>query len=150
MNESCGGAGTYLPNFKTMHIANSKMPSKETPFLERITNLTDFISDHFEPDVDQTADMPEFFASTSSDALKIKLAVQPTQCQQENIVFVFSMEERYKRRNLHRILRVFETKQSGKTFLKTIFMVNNVDPIGRFRFWWMTFEIVVLLKITNW
>ena len=51
MEETCGGYGTYIPNFKTMQIADSRMPNSATPFLEQVSNLTYFIRDNFETEV---------------------------------------------------------------------------------------------------
>ena len=60
------------------------MPKKETPFLQQITNLTDFIEENFEPSVITTSELPEFFSERKSDPIKVELGV-------EIIIFQFTL-----------------------------------------------------------
>ena len=60
---TCGGIGTYLPNYHTMQVSGqgendrkndiftlfSDIPSTATSFMNPITNLTEFIQQEFEP-----------------------------------------------------------------------------------------------------
>lgn len=73
MKESCGGVGTYLPNYKTMQVSSTKIPNKETPFLERITNLTDFVAEKFETQVTHAEKIPELFAAKLKSPTKGRL-----------------------------------------------------------------------------
>ena len=59
------------------------MPKKETPFLQRITNLTDFIEENFEPSVTTTSELPDFFSERRSDPIKVELGF-------EVIIFYFT------------------------------------------------------------
>ena len=72
MKESCGGVGTYLPNYKTMQVSSTKIPDKETPFLERITNLTDFVAEKFETEVTHSDKVPELFAEKLKKPTKVR------------------------------------------------------------------------------
>ena len=177
MKESCGGVGTYLPNYRTMQVSSTKIPEVETPFLERITNLTDFVAEKFETEVTHSDKIPEIFGDKlksptkarsyllrflcyvayhsafqsfvdfpKADLKKVSLAVEPEECQQENIAFIFSLEERYKRRNLHRILKEYESSQNGNKFTKTVFMLDNIDNIGRFKHENRAFDDVIIGK----
>ena len=51
------------------------MPKKETPFLQQITNLTDFIEENFEPSVITTSELPDFFSERRNDPIEVELGV---------------------------------------------------------------------------
>ena len=51
------------------------MPKKETPFLQQITNLTDFIEENFEPSVITNSELPDFFSERRSDPIEVELGV---------------------------------------------------------------------------
>ena len=59
-----------------MHLLSTEMPKKETPFLQRITNLTDFIEENFEPPTITTSELPEFFSERRSDPIKVELGFE--------------------------------------------------------------------------
>ena len=106
--ETCGGIGTYLPNYHTMRVSSQQVPKSASPFLKRVSNLTEFITEEFEPPIEYIHSIPPFFRARKGIEHNnaIGREVEPIECHEETISFIFSLEERYKRRLLHRILNV--------------------------------------------
>ena len=55
--------------------------------------------------------------------------VKPDECRAYTVVFIQTHPERFKRRNLHRLLDTI----NGDKNVKIIFLIDNIEPLGRFK-----------------
>ena len=66
--------------------------------------------------------------------------VKPKVCTAKTVVFIQTNQERYKRRNLHRLLNIHNNYDS----VKIVFLLNNIEPLGRYKHENRVFDDIII------
>ena len=156
---TCGGTGTYLPNYIHSYLRGFDLkPKNSTSFLHqelvadilpcifcfwfwylkiiinsKFTTFENFIDDEFALlATNEKEAVPRFFRQESSKPpLQVQHLVQPKNCSAETIALIQTNHERYKRRNLHRLLKIAADLKDEE--LKLVFLIDNTGALGRFK-----------------